>query len=83
MFHGAGFGVSDRGHREAFGGDGNILCGGAGGRKLNAVMNIRATVGSQEVQMIKNQSASTGDVRDVDVIPVWGRCSGGAHGSPV
>lgn len=42
---GQGLGVSDSGQEEAFGGDGNILCGGAGGRKPNAIMNIRATVG--------------------------------------
>ena len=41
---GQGLGVSDSGQEEAFGGDGNILCGGAGGRKPNAIMNIRATV---------------------------------------
>ena len=33
--------------------------------------------------MIKNPSASAGDVRDMDSIPGWERCHGGGLGHPV
>ena len=33
--------------------------------------------------MVKNPPANAGDVKDVDLIPGWGRSSGGAHGNPV
>ena len=32
--------------------------------------------------MVKNPPANAGDVRDVGLIPVLGRSSGGGHGNP-
>ena len=36
---------------------------------------------SQVVLMVKNLSASAGDVRDAGSIPRWGRSPGGGHGN--
>ena len=33
--------------------------------------------------MVKNPPANTGDVRDVGLIPGWGRSLGGRHGNPL
>ena len=33
--------------------------------------------------MVKNPSASAGDVRDMSTIPGLGRCPGGGHGNPL
>ena len=33
--------------------------------------------------MVKNLPASTGDIRDVGLIPVLGRSPGGGHGNPL
>ena len=39
--------------------------------------------GSQVVLLVKNPSASAGDLRDLDLIPGLGRAPGGGHGSPL
>ena len=33
--------------------------------------------------MVKNVPANVGDIRDVGLIPEWGRLSGGGHGNPL
>ena len=33
--------------------------------------------------MVKNQPANAGDVRDLDLIPGWGRSPGGGNGNPL
>ena len=38
---------------------------------------------SQVALVVKNPPANAGDIRDVGVIPGWGRSSGGAHGDPI
>ena len=35
------------------------------------------------VLVTKNLPASEGDIRDVGLIPGWGRSSGGGHGNPL
>ena len=35
------------------------------------------------VLVLKNPPASSGDVRDVGLMPGWGRFPGGGHGSPL
>ena len=35
------------------------------------------------VLVVKNQSANAGDVRDLDLIPGWGRSPGGGNGNPL
>ena len=42
-----------------------------------------ATVASQVTLVVKNLSANAGDIRDVGLIPGWGRPPGGGHGSPL
>ena len=42
-----------------------------------------ATVASQVRLVVKNLSANAGDIRDVGLIPGWGRPPGGGHGSPL
>ena len=37
---------------------------------------------SQVALVLKNPSASAGDVRDMGLIPGWGRSPGGGHGNP-
>ena len=32
---------------------------------------------------VKNPPANAGDIRDMDLIPVSGRCPGGGHGNPL
>ena len=44
-------------------------------------MEIRE-VASQVVLVVKNAPANAGDVRDVGLIPGWGRSPGG-HGNPL
>ena len=34
------------------------------------------------VLVVKNPPANTGDVRDADLTPGWGRSPGGGHGNP-
>ena len=34
-------------------------------------------------EVIKNPSADAGDIRDVGLIPEWGRFPGGGHGNPL
>ena len=34
-------------------------------------------------EVIKNPSADAGDIRDVGLIPEWGRSPGGGHGNPL
>ena len=38
---------------------------------------------SQVALVVKNPPANAGDIRDVGVIPGWGRSSGGVHGDPI
>ena len=38
---------------------------------------------SQVVLVVKNLTASGGDVRDVSLISAWGRSPGGGHGTPL
>ena len=33
--------------------------------------------------VVKNPPANTGDLRDADLIPGWGRSPGGGHGNPL
>ena len=35
----------------------------------------------QMMLMVKNPPANTGDIRDVDSVPGWGRSHGGEHGN--
>ena len=38
---------------------------------------------SQVLLVVKNPPANAGDIRDVALIPGWGRSPGGRHGSPL
>ena len=38
---------------------------------------------SQVTLVVKNPSASVGDIRDTGLIPGWGRSPGGGHGNPL
>ena len=38
---------------------------------------------SQVALVAKNPPANTGDVRDVGLVPGWGRSPGGGHGNPL
>ena len=38
---------------------------------------------SQVVLVVKNLPAKAGEERDTGLIPGWGRCPGGRHGSPL
>ena len=38
---------------------------------------------SQVALVVKNQPASAEDLRDMDLIPGWGRSPGGEHGNPL
>ena len=40
-------------------------------------------VASQVVLVVKNPPANAGDVRDVGLIPGWGRSPGEGHGNPL
>ena len=40
-------------------------------------------VASQVALVVKNPLADAGDVRDVGLIPEWGRSPGGGHGNPL
>ena len=45
---------------------------------ISLTMNI-----CQLALVVKNPPADSGDVRDLDLIPGLGRCSGGGHGNPL
>ena len=38
---------------------------------------------SQVAPVVKNLPANTGDLREVDSVPGWGRSSGEGHGNPL
>ena len=38
---------------------------------------------SQEAPVVKNPLAIAGDLKDVSLIPGWGRCPGGGHDNPL
>ena len=39
--------------------------------------------GSQVALVVKSPPAKAGDIRDVGLIPGWGRSPGGGHGNPL
>ena len=50
---------------------------------MQKIWNILHIWASQVMQMIKNLSANAGDKRDMNTIPVLGRCPRGGHGNPL
>ena len=57
----------------------SVLCGSLAGRGVWGRMDTR--MGFQVVLVVKNLSADSGDVRDMGLIPGWGRVPGGGHGT--
>ena len=45
--------------------------------------NILKSLGAQVVLVVTNPPANAGDLRDVGLIPGWGRWPGAGNGSPL
>ena len=50
-------------------------------KKMDSASNLN--MGFPNGEVIKNPSADAGDIRDVGLIPEWGRFPGGGHGNPL
>ena len=46
------------------------------------LVSISRTGASQVALVVKNAPVSTEDIRDMSLIPEWGRSPGGGHGNP-